>query len=74
MFAKRNNLDRAETAKQAVDVYAKATCSEDEDSETKVSDLLCDLMHLCDLEGLDFKRSVERADSHYSDEWEEEND
>ena len=35
------------------------------DREDALADMLCDLMHWCDRNGLDFARQVERAEYHY---------
>jgi len=35
------------------------------DSEAAVTDLLTDLMHICDEYGLDFENELRKANSHY---------
>lgn len=38
------------------------------DEQDNVTDLLANLMHLCDAKGLDFATSLRRAESHFDDE------
>jgi hypothetical protein len=40
-------------------------CSTGTDWEDAVADLLCDLMHFCDREGLAFHKELDRARMHY---------
>jgi len=70
------NADRADWAAAAVLKFATVTgMIENEDAETTIGDLLADLMHLCDREGVDFHTCVARASDHYEEEVsEEEND
>jgi len=49
---------------RAVSVYG----AENEDRETVLQDLLSDLMHLCDQDGLDFDALAERAAGHHREE------
>jgi hypothetical protein len=37
-----------------------------EDDETILGDLLCDVRHFCDREGLDFDMLIERSRMHYT--------
>lgn len=57
-----NNEDRANTAKNAVDLFAAETGITEEENDTQIKDLLCNLRHLCDKSELDFD---ELADSSY---------
>jgi hypothetical protein len=63
------NDDRAEWARAAVEAFRAATGTDDGDA---ISDLLADLMHLCDREpdtfGASFRRQLERAAMHYEEE------
>ena len=58
------NDDRASWAEIALHAFQAATGTDREDA---VSDLICDLMHLCDRDGElgDFDAQVERARGHY---------
>ena len=63
------NCDRAAFAQVAVDTFAQRTGLGREDIEMKLSDLLCDMMHLADFEGLDWIDDVfGRANMHYEEE------
>lgn len=66
------NRDRAHWAEDALDHFARLVGQEDEDLETNATDFLCDLLHLCDFENLDFDVILERAKGHYEEEWREE--
>jgi hypothetical protein len=57
------NEKRAEWAQGAIDSFQDITGTDDEDA---ISDLLCDMMHLCDSnDGPDFLSEVARARGHY---------
>ena len=60
-----DNALRAEFAGLAVKAYAKRTGVLDEEPETAISDLLGDLMHLCDALDLSFDGLVESGRYHY---------
>jgi hypothetical protein len=63
------NQDRAEWARAAVETFQAQTGLTDADGlDTAISDLLADLAHLCDEEGLDFGHLIWRADNHYTEE------
>jgi hypothetical protein len=65
------NEDRAGWANTAVTAFAEAvreTDMLDEEKELVISDLLCDMMHLCDMEKIDWHRCVARAQDHYREE------
>lgn len=64
------NEQRADWAYWAVDNFADrcGLNNANEDMETKVSDLIADLGHLCDQYGLDIEVCVERGLGHYRDE------
>lgn len=60
-----DNALRAEFAAVGVKAFAKRTGVLDEEPETAISDLLGDLMHLCDALGLNFDGLVESGRQHY---------
>ena len=65
------NEDRAGWANTAVTAFAEAvreTDMLDEEKGLVISDLLCDMMHLCDMEEIDWDRCVVRARGHYLEE------
>ena len=47
---------------------AKALRGYDDAGEVMLRDLLCDLMHFCDANDLDFHKELGRASRHYEDE------
>lgn len=59
------NDERASWARQALDVFKRATGCEEEGA---VGDLLCNLMHFCDRAGVDFLSEMGRAVQHYEQE------
>jgi len=65
------NAERAAWAERAVRYFARASGQGREPLETSVVDLLADLMHLAEREGLDLHRLAERAHLHFSAELEE---
>lgn len=60
------NTKRASRARAALRTYSRAVGNGDEDSETQLSDLLCDLMHLADAKQVEWAEVVSRAENHYS--------
>jgi len=61
-----DNSVRAGFAATAVKAFAKRVGTHDwEDMETNLSDLLCDLMHLCNALGISFEDMVSRGAFHY---------
>jgi hypothetical protein len=59
------NEQRAEWAQCAIDSFQHTTGTDDEDA---LSDLLCDIMHWCDVaenESPGFEAELERAKGHY---------
>lgn len=68
-----SNFQRAQWAEDAVEHFGRATDMDTagEDLETMTQDLLCNMMHLCDVEGFDFDRLLESARSCYQDELKE---
>lgn len=65
------NTSRAIWAAVAVKAFAKETGIQSETLETKVSDLLCDLMHLCHQRGIDFHKERRNAEVTFDEEMEE---
>lgn len=63
MILSGQNKRRADRARRAVDEYTDQT-----DLETTMSDLVGDLRHLADAEGIDFLQLLLRADSMYQQE------
>jgi len=67
---------RADYANEALIALAHLTHQDtsgdlEHDKETVVGDLLSYLMHLCDREGMDFKKILQRGVMHYEAEQEE---
>jgi hypothetical protein len=62
------NNDRARWANDALETMAIETGSQQEFIEEKVSDLLCNLRHLCDAEGLNFNKVDARARINHAEE------
>lgn len=82
MSSEPNNEDRAEWARVGVNAYAEETRfdpneqvvelegPDDQDgkdhAEEVISDLLCDMRHLCDVLGISFQGMLERSHSNYT--------
>lgn len=64
------NNERADWAEAALDAFALVTRMDTagEDYETILGDLLCDLMHWCDRNGVDFDVMLDVARMGYEDE------
>ena len=64
------NVDRAGWAHEAVQKFAEVTglTASNDTLDTKVGDLLSDLMHLTLIEGLDFDEILERARGYFQEE------
>ena len=67
-----SNRERADWASIALVAFAEEVRMEDEDRETQLSDLLCDLMHFCNVEKLKWSLCVSRAQNHFREEVAEE--
>lgn len=63
-----NNQDRAESAFKAVQTFSDKTGLDGEEIYTKISDLLCNLQHLSDEQGVDFQECLDRASRNYETE------
>lgn len=59
------NQERAMWAKSAVDHFSSLVHANPEPLETKITDLVADLMHLSYQEGIDWGDVTRRADDHF---------
>jgi len=66
---KEMNKERAGWARTALDLFAKTVNSSDQ--EEAVSDLLADLMHLCDEDEIESGEALARAKRNYEGEVED---
>ena len=64
----RTNKDRAESAFRALQKFSQVTDIQDEEPETQISDLLCNLQHYADEQGVDFRACLDRGNRNYSEE------
>ena len=62
-----DNSDRADRAQAAIDAYASGAPRD----ESHFADLLCDLRHLADRDGIDFATQLIRAGNNYNAEKDE---
>ena len=64
------NETRALWALQGVTTFGETTFGrlDEEDAETVISDFLCDLHHLCRMNGIDFDSLLTRANGHFVEE------
>jgi hypothetical protein len=62
------NEERIARALELTDAYRILTSAEDEPMESVVTDVLTDLMHLCDNEDLEFDRLLHMATIHHEEE------
>lgn len=60
-----DNNRRATFALEGVVSYASITRCESEEVPTIITDMLCDLHHLCDFLGVEFEALLRTADVHY---------
>lgn len=68
-----SNRERADWANTALEVFAAEIGMEGtEERDLLISDLLSDLMHLCDIEEIDLSACFDRAYGHYCEELHEE--
>ena len=73
------NEIRSAWARDALAAFAECTGQNasgdlEHDKETVVCDLLCDLRHLCDEEGVDWNNCLRRGMDHYESEIDPENE
>lgn len=75
-FLNPTNEDRARWAAAALEAYAEQTRNNpaDRDKAELLRDLLGDLMHYADEQGLDFTQELTWAEGNYEDERDEETD
>ena len=66
-FREPTNKDRAEWARGAVECFVSMVGGGD-DLKTSISDLIADLLHLCDEEGIDHEDVLRNATWHYEEE------
>lgn len=66
------NRERADWASIALDTYAETVNTPDEERELVLSGLLCDMMHYCEVEEIDWYQCVAWAQYHYREESAEE--
>lgn len=64
----RTNKDRAMSALERVVNYGEVAPLNEDMLCQWVSDLVCDIRHLCDVYGLEWEYLLERADRHYVEE------
>lgn len=68
----RTNEDRAESAFRALQKFNQVTDIEDEEPETQIADLLCNLQHYADEQGVDFQACLDRGNRNYEAEVQQE--
>lgn len=64
-MADLTNRDRAEFARTALSAMADEVGGKDNDVEIQLGDLMANLMHLCDVEAINFQACVRRGLDHY---------
>lgn len=65
--SKVQNARRAASAYRVVTKFQRQTGLTNADGlDTAIADLVCNLMHLCDSEGLPFDRILARANTHWA--------
>lgn len=65
------NEGRAARIDEVREAYWNARCEVEDDVEEFVADLLADIMHFCDREGVDFQARLRTAESNHEAEFEE---
>jgi hypothetical protein len=60
-----SDLTNGQRAQNAADCLKHVFDFDENDKDTAVSDLLANLMHLCDRENVDFADCLRRADNNY---------
>ena len=63
-----SNRQRATQAAKGLAAYLAAGGMTNDSTDTSITDLLADLMHLCDGHGLDINQLLERAAQHHKNE------
>lgn len=64
----RSNGDRANSAQEALNSYDAARVKMFGETETLVTDLIADLLHYCDREGIDTEPVLRMAQEHHQEE------
>jgi len=59
-----NNQDRAKSARMVLSYFCELVPNDD-DVETLAADLICNIKHLLDSEGIDYRHVLDVADSHF---------
>jgi len=60
-----NNVERAKVAEDVTVVFATMSRSESESLKVNLSDLLADVIHLCNREHIDFDSMLKSARDHH---------
>jgi hypothetical protein len=60
--------EKADAARVAVEEHARATGNENDDYAGQLTDLLANVLHFCQQEGVDFERALESARIHFEHE------
>jgi hypothetical protein len=60
--------EKADAGRVAVEEHARATGNESDDYAAQVGDLLANLMHFCEREGVDFDGALSTARMHFEHE------
>lgn len=70
MRNEETNEQRAENARETIfrSTYEENVRADEGDVESAISDLMTDLLHLCDREGIDTEVMLERITRHHRDE------
>lgn len=71
MYSDPTNEDRAARIDEVREAYWDARGEEEDDAEEFVADLLADIMHFCDREGVDFQARLRAAEINHEAEFEE---
>lgn len=67
-----DNYQRAQSALKAIQTFSAETGLEGEELDIPMTDLLCNLQHLAEAQGVDFQECLDRANRHYVNEIESE--
>ena len=63
----KDNADRAESARKVL-AFFRDIVPNDEDTETLVQDLICNIKHLLSSEGIDSQEVFDRAETQWHEE------
>jgi hypothetical protein len=67
-----NNEARSDAAYQAVIAHGRVMGNGEEELETRIVDLMSDLMHLCAVHNYNIENAITRANSYYEGELDDE--